>query len=297
MSKADRNSWNSAVFTTLQANQYDIFLVSSDFNATDFACNLPYFCNRAQELHDLMKAPKGLDYLDNASCMEAYSVDFLTGRRNLLLVTNSTAALYSNGTKFINGTVFNMLESTSWNMGLNDELTWNPNSWWCSGMMGVTQRWQNIVTNPGGCSLSEAMAHAPSLEFDIGDDGNTESVTVEYCLSESTPGLCHLDFALYIMIIVILCNIIKVTSMVCSFWALTDEPLVVIEDALSSFLEVPDVNTRGCCLMDTRDDLRVHNPRGKVWQFKRHRWFYALTMSSIVRCFSWFVQIFSKLCS
>jgi hypothetical protein len=302
---ANRNSWNSAIFTTLQANQYNIFLVSSDFNTTDFNCSLGESCNRAQELYDLMRTPNGLEYLDNAGCIEDYSVDFLTGRRNLLLVTNSTTALYPDGTRAIEGTVFGMLNSTTWNTRLNGEYTWNPDGWWCAlhgdsnNLVGLTSTWSNRVITDGVCSLSKAIAQAADLEFYFWDDyefpsykfpsGYSVTFAIEYCLSQSTPELCQLGFTVYIMIIVILCNIAKVASMVCSFWALVDEPLVVIGDALSSFLEAPDINTEGCCLMEARDNISICNSQGRIWQFKRHHWFYAATPFSIVRCVIWFV--------
>jgi len=293
---ANRNSWNSAIFTTLQANQYNIFLVSSDFNTTDFNCTLGESCNQAQELYNLMRTPNGLEYLDNAGCIEDYSVDFLTGRRNLLLVTNSTTVLYPNGTRVIEGTVFGMLNSTTWNTRLNGEYTWNPDGWVCGGSnnFGVTSTWSNRVMTNGVCSLSKAIAQAADLEFYFWDENEFPSrysvpLAIEYCLSQSTPELCQLGFTVYIMIIVILCNIAKVASMVCSFWVLIDEPLVVIGDALSSFLEAPDINTKGCCLMEARDDISIRNSQGRIWQFKRHYWFYAATPFSIVRCFIWFV--------
>lgn len=131
-----------------------------------------------------MKAPQGLDYLDNASCMEAYSVDFLTGRRNLLLVTNSNTAVYPNGTRDTEDTVFRMLDSISWNSRLNSEYNWNTDYWWCRE---GTEAWQYIVriNGNGGCSLSEAIANAAALEdytaADVEDEYKySESWTIEY---------------------------------------------------------------------------------------------------------------------
>jgi hypothetical protein len=197
-----------------------------------------------------MNTTNGLDYLDYASCIEAYSVEFLTGRRNLLMVTNSTTLLYSNNTRAIEGTVFGELEFPS-DISYGFEVPLG----WISGEL----------------------------------NNNYSPLTIEYCLSQITPGLCYLSLVIYIMIIVISCNTIKVASIVCSFWILTDESLVVIGDTLSSSLEALDINTKGCCLMEARGDLSICYSQGNIWRFKRHRWFYAATPFSVARCFICFV--------
>ncbi len=97
------------------------------------------------------------------------------------------------------------------------------------------------------------------------------------------------------MAIVVVCNAIKVGSMIASLWALDDAPLVIIGDALSSFLDKPDDFTKGKCLMEARS-FQVRDGTSETWVPTQHRWFYAPTRFSIIRCFVWYVANHPLLC-
>jgi len=145
------------------------------------------------------------------------------------------------------------------------------------------------------CSMSDAIAYAANLEFVTTLNG-TESAPrgIEYCLSQQVPEVCKVGFTVYIMLIVVICNLLKVATMIASFWVLDDTPLVTIGDALSSFLEKPDETTKDRCLMEARSSITKPDLNGEKWNPKRHRWFYAPKPFSVFKCLVWYVKIWYK---
>src|SRR5690606_2153 len=91
---------------------------------------------------------------------------------------------------------------------------------------------------------------------------------VQHCLSETVEEVCKLQFHIGILFGVIAMNLVKVLVMlsVLLFYN-TDELLVTIGDAISSFLELPDSNTCHCSLLSRRDvdegDWRSELSRGR----------------------------------
>jgi hypothetical protein len=157
-----------------------------------------------------------LEYLDTASCIKAYSVDFLSGRRNLLLVMNATTSMPSNGSilgdenssepfqpgkwgsSIPDANIFATATSTFWNTGFNTSAIWDPNQLWCkqedqwvantvnaSYNVLFPQAWLNSVSNDnagyhGTCSLGAAVSHAAdfALELYVISVNGTESYPV-----------------------------------------------------------------------------------------------------------------------
>ncbi|KAJ5815567.1 hypothetical protein N7474_007344 [Penicillium riverlandense] len=100
--KTDLESYNSTIFSTTSANDYDVFLVGSE----DFVykSNAPYndTLSRLQT-----KAANGeLAHLDNKACINSYAVTYLSAHGSLLLVTGNMSQSQPNfvaGTKVVNG--------------------------------------------------------------------------------------------------------------------------------------------------------------------------------------------------
>jgi hypothetical protein len=79
---------------------------------------------------------------------------------------------------------------------------------------------------------------------------------IDYCMCERTLPKCRLEFSIYIIVAVIVCNVIKSAAM---FWTLLrqrENTLVTFGDALSSWLDEPDKTTTHRCLMSKQDVLR-----------------------------------------
>ena len=79
---------------------------------------------------------------------------------------------------------------------------------------------------------------------------------IDYCMSERTLPKCRLEFSVYILVAVIVCNIIKSVAM---FWTLLrqrESTLVTFGDAISSWLDRPDETTIHRCLMSKKAVLQ-----------------------------------------
>ena len=101
---------------------------------------------------------------------------------------------------------------------------------------------------------------------------------IDYCVSDQVEERCELQFNLYIMVTVILCNPVKLVTMGLTVWKQRAPTLVTLGDAVSSFLEVPDTPTEGMCLVTKTDILNGGWSRDgvqKVYKPARSFWFKA----------------------
>lgn len=71
---------------------------------------------------------------------------------------------------------------------------------------------------------------------------------VDYCLSEPVEGKCSLNFSLSIIIVVIVCNVVKALVMLYIAFSIRDKPLLTVGDAVDSFLNFNELNTKEMCL-------------------------------------------------
>jgi hypothetical protein len=76
---------------------------------------------------------------------------------------------------------------------------------------------------------------------------------VEGCLAIPSYAHCKLQISLYILIAIIVCNFIKSAAMIWTLWYQHEMTFVTFGDALSSWLDVPDLSTKGRCLTRKHD--------------------------------------------
>jgi hypothetical protein len=72
---------------------------------------------------------------------------------------------------------------------------------------------------------------------------------VDHCLARQMPEQCRLNFNLGIMIAVLVCNGCKLLAMITMAFISTNQPLVTVGDAISSFLQREDATTRGLSIV------------------------------------------------
>ena len=79
-----------------------------------------------------------------------------------------------------------------------------------------------------------------------------------YCLSQTVDEHCKVQFSVGMMVVVIVCNVVKV---VCMLWIAKQrddmEPLTTLGDAIASFLDEPDTTTNGHCLANSKTFLTM----------------------------------------
>jgi len=206
------SSWNSAVFSTLQANQYDILVVSNHFvSSNTFDCNLQNlnrpggtgtgdmiaskFCNFAGGLYNSSKSNK-LQYLDSVFCMKAYSVDFLSNRRNLLAVSNDTGTTWTVRTELVNGWIFDYMPNTQWQgsmiTGVDQDGYRTP--WICSSPeSNYSHSYHSDEAQTEIIVCDSSLAIADLKNWKLGSN----SIPIGYCLSEIVPETCQLQYILF----------------------------------------------------------------------------------------------------
>lgn len=98
---------------------------------------------------------------------------------------------------------------------------------------------------------------------------------VQSCLSRPYPATCHLYFNVWLMLAVLVIGVFKTVIMIYIVFRLSREHnLRTFGDAVSSFLQHEDPNTKGMCLVPTavftKDGLKDFGPR--IYVAKQLRW-------------------------
>ena len=188
--------------------------------------------------------------LSNRECMDAYSNVFLTDRRNLVMVSSAKNATDS---------------LLAYDISVLDKGDMSQNWWICSLFRGNDGG--NLFCNPEKM-LSEA------------DTWTVSGFPIEYCLSEQVEGTCEVNFSLTIMAVVIVFNFLKVMAMTWVLWRYDAENiLTTVGDAAASFLLREDPTTRGMCLADRKNLVRMWKMPGTGVPYtnRRARWSIAVS--------------------
>ncbi|KAH0559280.1 hypothetical protein GP486_004204 [Trichoglossum hirsutum] len=231
--------YNSAVFSTLAANEYAILIAAPEF-LDGGPYNATYDNSIVSDvLNKVVSKNSTFQRLEKEACIKAYEPEFKTSRRDLVIV--GTTHNSSN-------TIF--LATTSY---------------------------------PGGTNFtSDVCPDNTCQDYSLYFGGK-----IDYCLSEQVKEKCKLEFSLYIMIIVIFCNLVKAVTMGLVVWKERTPALVTLGDAVSSFMEFPDVFTEGMCLVTKADILKgawknCRTP--KKYKPVRNFWFRAASLKRWLIC-------------
>jgi hypothetical protein len=95
----------------------------------------------------------------------------------------------------------------------------------------------------GGMPFGDTYHNRPSV------NDYRPNITISRCMAKAADQQCQLYFSLPICLAVIGCNIVKVFCMILAARTNYREILLTIGDALSSFLDKPDVTTKGRCFL------------------------------------------------
>ncbi|PUU76464.1 hypothetical protein B9Z19DRAFT_1052015 [Tuber borchii] len=249
--------YNSAVYTSLAANDFFLTRVTSDhfdlggyLNATEVFHSYRWTSRNATtgkeygdigyqtDSHDTQQFTSMLEghnastpsYQDltPSRCANLYNRDFVSNRRNLFLITN-----YTSNSRF-NNTLLS-LQIVQGNESL-------PTSW-----MYPDSLFESGRCDGGMITSMVAKGHPWLVTLSTG-----EEVEVSGCKSEITDEKCKVQFSLGIMIAVICCNLVKACAMIITVVRSREPTLVTLGDAIDSFLRIPDPTTRGICFADRR---------------------------------------------
>ncbi|KAH0542508.1 hypothetical protein FGG08_003104 [Glutinoglossum americanum] len=249
--------YNSAVFDMLAANEYNIAVVSEDF-LTGAKWNTAN-SNASSAIQRMWEQSSKFERLDRELCIKAYGSSFVSDRNDVIVVS----------------------EKTDPDNALLGYLDWAypeyQNSWICNTTTTKSLQLETIPIEHFDCSPSVALEGIESWVM--------AGEPVSYCLSRPVDEKCRLQFSLHIMIVVIVCNAVKSVCMIVTGKWVTGEkkkkgdgPLIVVGDAVASFLETEDERTKGMCLLTKREveggAWRLM-PGPRKWEPKRKFWFLA----------------------
>lgn len=268
------SSYNSAVYSSIYARDYLIF--SANEQSIDPHLSNPYLdisnssfgYATAQTLRRKALA-HALTRLENQDCINAYATAFQTQRGSIILVSNDTDQPAP--------VAENALESI-FVAASGGRCSPHPFQWICGG-------------NEFDCPHTDSC----STQWQSIDAANWSPFgnQIEYCLSGNVNQLCRLQFNETLAIIVIVFNAIKVLTLIYVFFAVKENPLLTMGDAVASFLKRPDDTTRGLCLVSKRsikqwsagnveaDSVGVpYDPTRKSWStaVSKVRWAFCMTL-------------------
>jgi len=138
-------------------------------------------------------------------------------------------------------------------------------------------------------------------QLDPSDDtqiGVIFEAQVVYCLAETIPPICELNYSREFLLTVVILNIMKAVLLFITAWIYTDEHIITVGDAIQYFLETPDVMVKNIATAGRKDfvksnakDVRdgsfqslQNSPRALYMGVSRpwlhRRWFYGATKTT-----------------
>ena len=238
--------YNSAVITTRASQEYYVFVGSPallEGNGLNWSMPIPQappgiYLNQFRNVSEWKR-------IDNHACIKAYFKSYITGYSDVIAMTSK-----------LNATVPLLF------FGGPDKFSTSP--------IGPYQKW---ITNDG--DIGQVLADPSSWALADRDQyGSSWNFPVEYCLSKPVQEQCKVQLSLVIIAVVIACNVIKLCCMVLILWKKQSTPLVVIGDAIESFMLERDPTTRDMCWANKKTfTSQQWEPSARPWLQQRHVWF------------------------
>ena len=258
--------YNSAVFSTIGANEYEVFIGSENLvTSAGLDSWLPFDTDHYDDGRlAYFQQAANWDNLTNEACIRVYMQDYVTANTNVLAVTSAL----NESSAIVNATYPAYVYSS-----------YADSSWVCGDF--------TLLSASGACDTSAVLAE--DANWTIGIEirvGTWTTFPIEYCLSQPVEGQCTLQFSLLIITIVIVCNITKLTCMIMLLLRQQAKPLVTLGDAVESFLETPDPTTENMCLAD-RSEFSAKKPWSAAsdsYEPRQLRWFASASWKRWLTC-------------
>ena len=279
--------YNSAVFSTLSTQQFNVYLVTSEFLdgapfnlsasmlGSSTIADTPSLDTLQHTLQDYKKNHSFVK-LENKECVDTYSAPIISTNSDLVLVSDYQDA---------NNTLM-------WNaQEIRSQLIDGGPSFFC---LVISCDRTGAITDPRNMSFNTSeLSQLYHVRYEYGDRWEYGKYlatpglsSIDYCLSKRVREHCKLQFSLTIMIVVMVCNMIKTVCMAMISWKQDPEPLVTLGDAIASFLDQPDVTTKNNCIAGRIrfEDSRYWGLLLSRWDPKKLRWFQAASRRRWIVC-------------
>lgn len=217
------------VFTSQSVTDYTIINIDSSFEHQPLeplreSLNHTTIAVIEQMIESVLRG--NLDNLTNSKCIDEYHTNFPTTRHNVLLVSELIPTQ-----PYWPEVIFK-----EWNAG---ESGFEMFDWMCrSGSDSPPDK--NCETR------------LKDIRKDL-DDWKPWGFPIKYCLSESMPQACRLNFNSSFGAAVVVSNLIKLGAFLYLAVHITEEPFFVLGDAIQSFLVFPEPQSKRNCLASCDD--------------------------------------------
>ncbi|SMY25545.1 unnamed protein product [Zymoseptoria tritici ST99CH_1A5] len=227
--------YNSVIFTTFSARSYQAAYVSSNFSTTTDRWNATIPGRTQRQLGTLVDLQHNFDQLRNLTvreCVSAYTGSTNAANwGNLLIIASNVGNL----PPVLAMKGFESTDGPGWardiRCGMGQNLTVQKNTTGC------------VILNDGKDKI-----------MGIGSFAH-----IDYCLAESLEAKCTVRISMVVLAIVTLCNLLKVIVMLITVTS-GFAPLANVGDAISSFLDEPDIT------MEAQGPLTIFDVRNREWQ-------------------------------
>lgn len=214
-------------------------------------------------------------------CLEAYGVDQSSGRRHVFLVVDNNDLLVDS-TKITNMvldvyenefalTQFPLFNRVCHPKTADSDYVWDY-TWTCASHTLQDVKQTGAIWVPYG-ALAARRAQ-----------GFRNNPPIRYCYSQRTPEQCNASIVPVFLIIVIICNVIKILASILTLHITkADPPPCTTGDAIQSFLNHPDPHTKDRCLVSKHEyeTYTLTSPEwvprsventGDLWKGGQWRW-------------------------
>ena len=260
--------YNSAVFSTLSAQECAAFAVSHDFqgelpwNLTSFLPN-PDIESRGSMLQRDFPT---LQKLENKDCIKAYSPMFISSHGDVVVVTNCSRFDAGNGLPYNEASSPQKVPANSTG-SYSTIIDLAPDS---NTIFYGSMSW--------ACLSDSCVYDTKQLEEDADHlSWRGSTCFVSYCLAQTVAPHCEVQYSAMILIVVTICNLLNTFCISRLIWRSQIQPLVTVGDAIASFLDSPDWTTTDMCLAGKRAFMRKSDWRVQYLnsQSECHSWFKA----------------------
>ncbi|MCJ1428755.1 hypothetical protein MMC29_006666 [Sticta canariensis] len=265
---------NSAFFGALQANFYGVVLASNGWETENIrtidrevsfngSFGVPLDYNFTSSMWQSSSHDK-MQRLSKDECFAQYSVQLQNTASNLVVVVKQDTGTYCTSPTLLEGhcidacsnpfTCFELPHGVG--LYLQHPFTGN-----AAPILNVSQNgWTSGIlpqNNSGGLYLWSHSDYSSTVR------------TGQTCTSGKDPKAPDpwlLAVQLMILLIVIGCDIAKILAMSATLFMVSEQPLATLGDAIASFLERPDLYTRGCCLIQQEQARQICHKSPWRWQ-------------------------------
>jgi hypothetical protein len=226
--------YNATIFRSLETEIYGVVMTNPAFLDTPLhnrniltgaEANDTKAIEQIQTAY--MSDENSFQRLDNADCIHAYAQSTISGYSDVVLITN-----YSTPSSTPIVFYYSLVNSFE-----RDQL---PFAWICQESQSGS-----LASNPVFCNAPAIEQHA--------SEWTVEGKKIDYCLSRKIDEHCKLQFSTYAMGAVIACNGVKTICMLLTLLLHTEDIIVTLGDAISSYLKKGDPLTADKCLLEASD--------------------------------------------